>query len=226
MSGMAPQDWWQQPRRVAVVIDNPSWILPFGERLVDAVSVGGDSARLFRSYDELEAGEVAFFLGCVGIAGPEVLRRHRRNLVVHESALPEGRGFSPLTWQILEGRDEIPICLLEADNEADAGPVYYRDIMRFTGHELIDEMRRIQGEKTIELCLRFLSAAAPPVGGPQRGQPSHYRRRKPVDSRLDPERSLAAQFELLRVVDNARYPAFFEHRGCRYRLTISKDGDV
>ena len=27
-------DWWRRPRRVSVVIDNESWILPYGEALV------------------------------------------------------------------------------------------------------------------------------------------------------------------------------------------------
>ena len=55
---------------------------------------------------------------------------------------------------------------------------------------------------------------------PQTGEASYYRRRRPVDSQLDPERTLAEQFDLLRVVDNDRYPAFFEWRGRRYGLLI------
>jgi methionyl-tRNA formyltransferase len=37
---------------------------------------------------------------------------------------------------------------------------------------------------------------------------------------LDQQRSLAEQFELLRVVDNVRYPAFFHWRGRRYELQV------
>ncbi len=42
----------------------------------------------------------AFFLGCSKIAGPDVLNRNKYNLVVHESALPKGKGFAPVAWQI------------------------------------------------------------------------------------------------------------------------------
>jgi len=49
-----------------------------------------------------------------------------------------------------------------------------------------------------------------------------YRRRRPADSRLDPDRTLAEQFELLRVVDNDRYPAFFEWRGRCYEVKINQ----
>jgi methionyl-tRNA formyltransferase len=37
---------------------------------------------------------------------------------------------------------------------------------------------------------------------------------------LDPQKSLAEQFNILRVVDNDRYPAFFEWNGRRYNLKI------
>ncbi len=55
---------------------------------------------------------------------------------------------------------------------------------------------------------------------PQLGQASHYRRRRPADSELDPQRSLAEQLNVLRVVDNQRYPVFVELQGRRYELLI------
>jgi len=58
---------------------------------------------------------------------------------------------------------------------------------------------------------------------PQHGEASHYRRRRPADSQLDPERSLAEQFNLLRVVDNQHYPAFFNWRGRRLRLQVQSE---
>ncbi len=45
---------------------------------------------------------------------------------------------------------------------------------------------------------------------PQQGEASYYRRRRAADSQLDPHCSLAEQFNLLRVVDNQRYPAFVQ----------------
>jgi methionyl-tRNA formyltransferase len=65
-----------------------------------------------------------------------------------------------------------------------------------------------------------------PSGLPQAGEPTWYARRRAADSRLDPDRTLAQQFDLLRVVDNDRYPAFFDLRGHRYRLRIDDAGPV
>jgi methionyl-tRNA formyltransferase len=207
---------------ISVVVDNDSWIVSFALRLVDAIRNQGHLAYFCRSYAEIKQGDFAFFLGCVGIASPQMLARNRRNLVVHESDLPRGRGFSPLTWSILAKENVIPVCLIEAVEEADAGPIIYREELVFAGHELIDEMRSAVGEITVKLCNRFVRARPEPRGTPQQGQPTLYRRRNPKDSVLDPEKSIAEQFELLRVVDNERYPAFFDLREHRYVIRIEK----
>lgn len=215
--------WWAQPRTVSILVDNPSWFLPFAHELADRATEEGDHAKVVRSANEIRRNGVCFLLGCTQLVPQDILSRNQRNLVVHESDLPTGRGFAPLTWQILEGQSEIPICLLEAAESADSGPVVYREVLRFEGHELNDELRTAQGRATVELCLKYLRAPEPPTGVAQEGESSTYRRRTPENSRLDPNSTIAAQFDLLRVVDNDRYPAFFELRGYRYRLWIEKE---
>jgi methionyl-tRNA formyltransferase len=218
--------WWRRPRRVTIVVDNPSWILPYAENLATIIEENGDKPKLCRSYAEINSGEVAFFLGCTGIATNEVLDLNHYNLIVHESDLPKGRGFAPVAWQILDGVNEIPICLLEADRAADTGIVYYREVMCFKGHELNDQIRSRQGQMTIKLCVRFLKENNPPQGIQQVGQPTTYPRRYPKDSCINTLLSLEEQFDLLRVVDNQRYPAFFDYRGNRYYLNIEDGGKV
>jgi methionyl-tRNA formyltransferase len=215
-------EWWRKPRSVSVVVDNDSWVLAYAARLAANLRANGDDAVLVRTYDDVREGDVAFYLGCVKIAPHHILVRNRRNLVVHASDLPRGRGFSPLVWLILEGAARIPVCLLDAADEADAGPVVYREWIVFDGHELNDELRGQLGEAHVALCERFMAEPQPPAGVPQSGKPTVYRRRTPADSRLDPGRSIAEQFDLLRVVDNERYPAFFDLRGHRYVLRIEK----
>jgi methionyl-tRNA formyltransferase len=207
--------------KVQILVDNPdSWMVPHAAGLCEQVRALGHDARLLHDPHAVEAGDVLVLLSCERRFGD--LAKNTHNVVVHESALPEGRGWSPLTWQILEGRDEIPISLFEAADAVDAGPVYLQDVMRFEGHELLPELRAEQARKTAELVLRFLEALPDVEGRPQVGEGSRYRRRTPEDSRLDPERSLAEQFDLLRVCDNRRYPAWFERDGVKYVLRIEK----
>lgn len=207
--------------KVQVLVDNPdSWMIPYAAELCAQVRDLGHEARLLHDPDAVEAGDVVVLLSCERRFGD--LAKNTHNVVVHESALPEGRGWSPLTWQILEGRSEVPITLFEAADAIDAGPIYLQDVMRFEGHELLPELRAEQARKTAELVLRFLDALPDAKGRAQEGEGSAYPRRRPKDSRLDPERSLAEQFDLLRVCDNDRYPAWFERDGVKYLLRIEK----
>jgi methionyl-tRNA formyltransferase len=53
-------------------------------------------------------------------------------------------------------------------------------------------------------------------------EPSYWPRRKPEDSRIDPYKSIASQFDILRVSDTKRYPAFFDFRGETFELKLEK----
>ena len=214
---------WERPRRVAVLVDNDSWILPYAERLVREVGHDGDAAQLVRRAEDLPKGDVAFLLGCVRIVPRQLLHRSRFSLVVHESDLPKGRGFSPMTWQILEGKTIVPICLFEATGSADAGPIIYRDAIALTGNETYEEWRALQGEKSLELCQRFLNEPTPPAGTEQNGETTSYPRRTPYDSYLDPNRTIAEQFDLMRVADPERYPTYFDYRGRRFTVVLRPD---
>lgn len=216
------QAWWLKSRRVSVVIDNPSWVLPWGKELVTLLCASGDRAVLVNRQADVPKGEVAFYLGCLRITPPDVLARNHRNLIVHASDLPRGRGFSPLTYQIIEGLNRIPVCLLEAAEVVDSGRVIYREWIAYEGHELIGELRQKLGAMTVELCRRFMEEPASPRGVPQQGEPSVYPRRRPADSALNPEQTIAGQFDLLRTVDNDSYPAYFDFRGHRYVIRIEK----
>lgn len=207
---------------ITVLVDNDSWIIPYARKLVDILREKGLDAAFADSADKVRVGWINFMLGCTRIVSHDVLLRNQHNLVVHESDLPEGRGFAPMAWQILEGKRQIPICLLEASDAVDAGDVWIRDVIELNGTELCDEWRALQGEKTVQLCLRFVNEYKALVPVKQEGTPSWYARRRPSDSRLDINKSVRDQLDLLRVVDNERYPAYFEIDGQVYTLQIFK----
>lgn len=168
------------------------------------------------------AGDVCLLLSCGRLLSAEQLALHRHNLVVHESALPQGQGWSPMTWQILEGASSIPITLFEATAALDAGPIYLQQQIALQGYELVEEWRALQAQATLELSLSWFDRYQQVVAAaqPQYGEASHYSRRRPADSQLDPELTLAEQVNLLRVVDNQGYPAFFDWFGRRYELQV------
>ena len=137
--------------------------------------------------------------------------------------MPQGKGWAPLFWQILEGRNKIPIVLFDATPEVDAGDIYIKDYIRLEGHELHDEIRRLQAQKSIEMCLYFLENYEnfKPIN--QSGKETYYARRTPKDSELEIDKSICEQFNLLRIVKNDEFPAFFLHQGCKYFVKIFKE---
>ncbi len=207
---------------ISLLSDAGSWLNQHLPHLIAALWQRGHSVRWIHEPAQLAPGDVCLLLSCGRLLSQQQLRLHSHNLVVHESALPRGQGWSPMTWQILEGADHIPITLFEATATLDAGPIYLQDIIELQGIELVEEWRALQARATIRLCLEWLDRYTEVIGQArlQQGEASHYQRRRPADSQLDPQRCLAEQFNLLRVVDNQRYPALVEIKGRRYEMHI------
>lgn len=208
--------------KVQLLCDNRrSWIIPFMLELADKVGSVGHECSVHYEHSEVEAGDVLCLLSCEKIFKSLHLNRH--NLVVHESFLPKGKGWSPLTWQVLEGKSEIPVTLFEATEAVDAGVIYNQQLIQLDGTELLPEIKEKQGKATIKLILDFLVEYPHVKGKPQVGEESFYSKRSVEDSQLDASKSIAEQFDLLRVCDNDRYPAYFIYRNQKYILKIEKD---
>lgn len=205
-----------------LVDDKNSWFIPYANKLVSILQKDHD-VKLIHDYKELRGGDCAFLLSCNKIVPKEFLKLNKHNIVVHPSALPKGKGFSPLTWQILEGKNRIPITLFEAVEDVDAGDIYFQDVTEFEGHELNEELKQKQGEKTLKLILKFLDSYNNLKGIKQKGESSFYPRRRPEDSEIDIDKTIRELFNKFRVADNDRYPLFFKHKGHRYILKIYKD---
>ncbi len=210
------------PSRITILSDSSSWINSYLAELIQSLWKRGHAVRWIHNPAQLSAGDVCLLLSCSRLLNAEQLTLHNHNLVVHESELPKGQGWSPMTWQILEGAKHIPVTLFEASAKLDAGPIYLQQKIMLSGEELIEDWRALQAQVTVQLCLAWLDRYREIIANvrPQEGEATHYRRRRPVDSQLDPQRSLAEQFDLLRVVDNYNYPAFFSWKGHSYLIKI------
>lgn len=210
--------------KIQLLCDNVnSWMIPYMKEFAAELAADSHTVTMLHDHDAVEKGEVLFLLSCEKIFRALHLNVH--TLVVHESDLPAGKGWSPVTWQILEGKNRIPVTLIAAQDSVDSGDIYGQIFFELNGNELIDEIRAKQANATRRLIKDFVSQYPNVHGIPQTGKESFYARRRPEDSRLDPEQSLEAQFNLLRVVDNERYPAWFVRGGRKYILKIFPAND-
>ena len=176
--------------------------------------------HILRDAREAVGGDFLFLVSCHQIIGAEVRARYRHTLVLHASALPAGRGMSPHVWQILEGRGGFTLTMLEAVDALDAGRIWHQIEVEVPSTAVCHEINQRLFDAELALMNWALDNAATVQPREQHGESSYYRKRGPADSRLDPERALAEQFDLLRVSDPERYPAHFEYRGRRYRLRL------
>ena len=200
--------------------NNNSWIIPFIISYVDIKRNQGLECMFCQTHEEVSEGDVLVLLSCEKLF--KGLHLNKYNLVVHESLLPEGKGWSPLTWQILEGKSDVPVTLFEAEERVDSGLIYGVEYIRLEGHELINEIRALQAESTFKLLNKFIADYPHNSGVKQLGNSTFYPRRTAKDSELNNHLPLIEQFNLLRVCDNERYPVFFIVEGIKYYLKIEK----
>lgn len=210
--------------KIQILVDNKaSWIVPFAEQLRSKLLEFNHDTRLIFRHEEVCEGDILCLLSCEKAF--KKLSLNKFNLVVHESDLPNGKGWSPVTWQILEGKNNIPVTLFEATASIDSGHIYSQDYISLEGTELLDEIKHQQGTVTQSLILSFVETLPHIKGRPQSGEESFYPRRRPENSRLDIHKSIYDQFDLMRVCDNERYPAHFTMRNEEYVLKIYKKND-
>lgn len=201
-------------------------VYPHLKRWCDELVSRGHTSEIAQNSHQLSAGDLLFLVSCTELIPPEIKEKYTASLVLHASDLPEGRGWSPYIQAILEGRNSITVSLLEAQEPVDTGDIWCKTQFHLDGHELLEEIHEKLFEAEIELMNQALSIwqDIQPSKQPDSGS-SYYSKRSPEDSQLDVNKTIAEQFNLLRVVDNDRFPAFFEYRGQRYRLKIEKAND-
>lgn len=191
---------------------------------VEEMSSKGHSATLVFDKANLRGGDILFLVSCSQMIRDVERKKYEVTLVLHASDLPKGRGWSPHIWSILSGSNRITVSLLEADDPVDSGAIWLKTEFRLEGHELLPEINNKLFAAELFLMTQAVEQFEKITPIQQLGDPGSYLlKRSPADSRLDPNKTIAEQFNLLRVIDSQRYPAFFDYRGKRYLIRIEKD---
>ncbi|MGX5659523.1 hypothetical protein ACWKWV_07345 [Castellaniella ginsengisoli] len=182
---------------------------------------------LVRKKGDLSGGDILFLISCSEILSAADRSTYRSCLVLHASDLPQGRGWSPHIWQIVDGAEEITLSLLEADDRVDNGCIWKKARIFIPKHALWNEINELLFDAEIDLmnfAVREFGRVHP-IEQDVKIAPSYYPRRSPGDSRIDPHQSIVSQFDSIRVCDPERYPAYFELYGEKYKLVLEKIDD-
>lgn len=179
---------------------------------------------LVRSKSELTRGDLLFLISCSEIVSEEDRQPYSKTLVIHASDLPNGRGWSPHIWEIIGGATDLTITLLEAANQVDSGGVWTKLQITVSKGALWDEINHAVFDA--ELKLMDFAVVNFGVIQPQAQslliEPTYYPKRSPGDSKVDVKKSIEDQFNLIRICDPDRFPAYFELHGHKYTIRLEK----
>ncbi|WP_199671145.1 formyltransferase family protein [Salinibius halmophilus] len=196
------------------------------DRWISEISNEHD-VNLVSSTKDLTHGDFLFLVSCSEIVPISYLSKYRHSLILHASDLPNGRGWSPHIWDLVNGKTSITLCLLEAEDKVDSGKIWFKRKIQIAKTMLWYEINDALFRAEIGLMQEALKqhAQVRPFIQENADSLTYYRKRTPLDSKIDPSKSIMDQFNLMRLCDPGRYPAWFELDGHKYKISIEKHDD-
>lgn len=192
-------------------------------RIVALCDSRGHQSRVFDSHQAFAGTfDLGFLLNYQRIVPGTVLEIPRLGFVLfHSTDLPEGRGWAPIYETMTRGTDLV-VSMLQAVEDADAGPILAKGRYPLTGVETEKEVRAIDDEITrvmLDATLdQLLAGRIRPVAQDVAGA-TWVKRRRPSESAVDLTKPLAEQVDHLRALPTDA-PAYFDHRGRRFVLRL------
>lgn len=180
--------------------------------------------NLLASISEIkETGDILFLISCSEIVRQATRDLFKYTLVLHASDLPKGRGWSPHIWNVLNGSNHLTLTLLNAEDSVDTGDIWRKVVIPLSGCELFDEINH----KLFNAELKLMSWACENIDSVKpckqtEFESTYLRKRTPEDSEINIDASIRSQFNLLRVCDPNRFPAYFYINGCKYNIRLEK----
>jgi len=202
----------RRAHRNFVVAASRPWYAGIDQRLESRV--GGQFTLLTRP-DEVNPSMLAslqphwvFFPHWSSLIPPDVYESFPC-VVFHMTALPYGRGGSPLQNLIVRGHRDTVVSAIDVTREVDAGDIYLQRPLSLDGSAQDIMLRSVS---VIESMIADIIATDPPPVS-QRGPVVAFRRRKPEQGNIADLTSAADVYNHIRMLDAVGYPHAFLDAG-------------
>ena len=162
-----------------------------------------------KNLNNLKDCKIIFILGYTKKLNITYLKRFQYSLIVHESDLPKGKGFSPVKYQILENKSKINISLIKCDNKIDSGDIFEKSYFIIKPTDIYDEIKKKQFLATKRIIVKFLNKYPKVKTKKQKGKSTFYRKLTSKDDEINPKKSIFSQFNLLRSTDYNKFTNYF-----------------
>ncbi|WP_108507832.1 formyltransferase family protein [Polynucleobacter acidiphobus] len=213
--------------KITILCSDPQHpINSYIQRWVEA-QVGMHEIDIVQKKSQLRGGDILFLISCSEIINASDRAQYDACLVLHASDLPKGRGWSPHIWALVQGAEMITLSMLEAEDKVDSGRIWHKMHISVPKHALWDEVNHLLFTAEVDMIQYAIQnyALVTPQDHMETDQATYYSKRTPQDSRIDPYKSIQEQFDLIRVCDPNRFPAYFEYLGQRYILKLEKSNE-
>ena len=209
---------------LAILLDkkNP-WTLKYLNKFKDPF-FNKFKFSIFYDDKKIKNFDYVFVLSFTRILSDSFIIKNKKVFVIHGSKLPFYRGFAPIQQQILDNKNTIPFSLikLKVNEKVDTGEIVMSSKMTLNGDELYDEIRLKQIKTSILIIKKFFKNKSNIKAVKQTGKGFFIKKRLPKDSEIDIQKPISTQFNLLRIVDNENWPAFFYFKKKKYLIKIFK----
>lgn len=166
--------------------------------------------------------DITAILSYYNIIPEKFFKYSKHNLVVHESDLPKGRGFSPLYWQIINGANKITFSLFECSKKMDQGKIYIKRKFTFPLSFTYDEIKRKQLASALKLIETFIKNFKKNKirSSIQKGKATYYKKIPKNLSKININKSIISQINIIRTRDNQKFPSYFFYKKRKYYLKL------
>ena len=181
---------------------------------------------IVHSKEELASGDILFLISCSDIVSKLERDKFKKTLIIHASDLPHGRGWSPHVWEIINGATDITLSLLEAEDKVDTGDIWNKISVHIPKTTLFNEINELifNSELTLmDFAIENYNTIEP-IKQPDIDS-VFWPKRSPKDSVININKPIVEQFDLIRVCDPKRFPAYFYKDGVRFNITIEKNNE-
>jgi methionyl-tRNA formyltransferase len=150
-----------------------------GTKIINKKEIGNMNLKEYRAL---------LFYGWSWIIPNEIVNNYE-SVCLHPSPLPKYRGGSPLQNQIINGEKKSAVTLFRMDDKTDSGPIYFQKEFCLEGkiEDLFGRIIKVGSKLTKKLLEDFENERIKTFPQNEK-EATFYRRRKPEESELTPEK--------------------------------------
>jgi methionyl-tRNA formyltransferase len=159
----------------------------------------------------------------VGFTSKIKLDKKKNYFTVHESALPYGKGHSPIKHQILKNKNIIDCCLIKLNEKIDAGSIIYKKKLKIRPFHLFDNIKKLQMNLTSDLFVKLVKNYPNYKETKQIGKSTFFPKLKPKDDKINIYKPLITQFNKIRSTNYYKYDNYFFFKKKKFVIRIHNE---